>query len=422
MKSARTHPIVAQVRAGNPVPRVPDVADQPLAEALLATILTLDRPATRNPAGGGVSRRRRIRRTTALALAGAVVAGGIAYGAVRWTNDDLPASGRDSAAFVLPDSTILPGGYERTRPPLYQDLPERPSIRFPVGITYAQALSDYYYARQAGEALPAGAELTDPLPAGVIAQISEGVVRLDPAAPAGYDLSNGQVSVFDSPPDRTPTVGPLLGRCQILLGDDTPIGSPACPSGPATVRLVYERNGRWLPLGDMPIRPRTATDAAGPTAVSLLSEAPATGNRRVPDDFVAQFTRMTDRTPTSPLAHYQPDFAQARFAMRRGNTSYWLVPGRDGVVCTLAIGAKGNGISCNSLSMLATTGAIVQWGTDGTQRRTWGVAADGYTRISAPDGTTQSITNNFFVINLHGRGESKLTLSGPAGTRSVNVP
>lgn len=108
-------PTLKRLRRANPIGEPPaDLADRPAARTLRSSIVQLEQDG---PTPVARRSRRRRQRGLALALVGAVAVAGVAYGAVRWSEDDLPAAGSGRDAFVLPETTLLPGGYTSTRAP-----------------------------------------------------------------------------------------------------------------------------------------------------------------------------------------------------------------------------------------------------------------------------------------------------------------
>lgn len=403
MSTHAVDPLIARLAAANPVGRDP-LVDERVADALLSRIIAVPRepePARAVPA------RRRLRRAGVLALAGAVAVAGATYGAVRWSEDDLPPAGRGTEAFVLPATEMLPGGFTSRQAPRYEDLPPRPAILFPPGTSYAEAIAAYYAARERGEALPSSAGLTDPLPAGKVVQVGPAGLAIDPAAPVGYDLATGRVRFFaTAPPLGARTPAPPLARCQVLLGP-ADSGSPDCPAPPALVEQVQEGGGVWHPAPPERVRP---APAAGPSSVALL-ERPAGRADAVP-------AAWRDPGAFSQFARAGARLDEARLALARGGERYWAIPAADGVVC---LAGELDGLaasSCNPLSVLAGSGAILV-----TSRRadgrttTWGLVADGYAEVLLPDGTTRPVRDNFIAITTD--EEVTLRLRGPAGTRVV---
>lgn len=141
------------------------------------------------------------------------------------------------------------GGGQMIALPVIRNLPARPAIRFPAGVSYAQALRDLYVARQRGKELPPGAVLDTPLPAGTAVLIDDGAISVDSAAPFGYEPTDGRITsptysmpgsldhheldrqfqeAYDAgevlPKSATINADPLP-RCQVAYGRDDPKGT-----------------------------------------------------------------------------------------------------------------------------------------------------------------------------------------------------
>lgn len=146
---------------------------------------------------------------------------------------------RGIASFTELTTGTLPDGRLQHQLPLYTDLPERPSVVFPEGTTYPEAVTRYYTARELGRELPDGVEIGEPLPRGVVAQrADDGRLLIDSAAPLGFDPQSGRVReptyTFPSTlstseiqarlrePRRLPrdaiVIVPPLPRCQVVVG------------------------------------------------------------------------------------------------------------------------------------------------------------------------------------------------------------
>lgn len=342
-----------------------------------------------------------------VALACLVLAGG-ALAVTRWTEADVPAAGRGANAFVLPSEDLLPGGYARRRPPRLVDLPPRPSLVFPAGVSYAGAVADYHAARQRGEVVPPGARLEDPLPAGkVVWARDDGRVALDPAAPVGYDLWTGLVGGLAVAPSSSFAVP--LARCQVILPGAAP--APAhCRGIPREAPFVRERpDGTWAAAANQ--AGALPTKLVGTTDLAVLAR-PATGADRLPD-------HSADGLQPPP-GRAAPDLAGARLAREEDGVRYFVVPGADETVCLAAVGPGGGGATCNPRSVLVTFGAIPLYtARSGGRRTAAGLVGDGFDLVTAPDGTSAPILGNVFAIDA--RSGDTLTLSGPAGRHRVSV-
>lgn len=346
------------------------------------------------------------RRSFLLAAAVVLVVAGAALAATRWSSADLPPFGSsDREAFVLPTTDVLPGGYERTRPPMYADLPTRPSLLFPAGMTYSQAVARYLGARRAGRVVPPGVALADPLPAGKVAMVDHGRVRLDPAAPLGYSPTTGLVNVPSGPGLAQ---NPQIARCQLLLGG-ADRRSPSCDDPAHRREYVREGvGGRWIPSPN-------EEDLADPLV-------PAS----------TQFS-VLDR-PTSPRyalsAAQVPSFpgsprlllGQARLALKTDRVALVAVPGMQGWLCLGAFSRVGGAWTCGPRATMFTRGvATLNSRPGGGRLRMSGFVGDGITRVTADDGTTAVVVNNAYTM-VPGDSAHLLTFSGPVGTFTLDQP
>lgn len=402
-------PVLERMRHANPVAVSPQTDnDHPRADAIRAAI-TRAAAAPAAPGGTRSPRRRwRARRAVVLALAGAALTAGAAYGAsVLWSTDDLPPAGQGPNAFVLPSTTILPDGSASTNRPRYADLPVRPALAFPAGLSYEDAVRSYYVTRQRGEILPPGVALTDPLPAGKVVMVTGGRVTLDPAAPVGYDLTSGLVRSFPAAPAAS-VPAPALARCQVLLGRDDP-DSPVCPAPPATIEEIQERDGQWAMSGTAAVG---VAPAAGSTEISLLSR-PVTDADRVP-------AAWRDPVVFPAFERAGADLDQARLATSRDGVRYFAIPAADDSVCLVREAPSATATTCNPIGSLASDGAMLSSSTEGAVITRWGLVADGWQQAELPSGRAVPITDNFLVIAT-GEGPTTITLTGPQGRRSIPV-
>ena len=340
-----------------------------------------------------------------LAAAVALVVAGGALAASHWSVTDLPPFGDgDREAFVLPATDILPGGYERTRTPRYADLPARPSLLFPAGVTYSQALERYIAARARGKILPAGVVLADPLPAGKVVLVSNGRVRLDPAAPLGYSATTGLVNVSYGPKSGVPPIA----RCQLLLRLDDP-DSPACDAPGKERTYVREGvNGRWIPSQNE----EALADPLVPASSQLsVIDHPTTPIFRLTRDKAPQF-----RGSAKPL------LAQARLALRTDQVTLVAVPATNHGLCLMALGRRGSTWTCGARASMFSRGAVLLSGRSGGGRlRINGFVGDGITDVRANDGTTASVVHNAFTM-APDDSASRFTFSGPVGSFTVTQP
>lgn len=355
-------------------------------------------------------RRRRLtwRRSRPFMLATAavlVVAGG-ALAAAGWSVRDLPPFGHDEeAAFVLPTTDVLPGGYPRTRPPRYADLPARPSIVFPAGMDYTQALTAYAAARAAGQTLPPGAVLDDPLPEGKVVQVrDDGQVALDPAAPLGWSPGSGLVKAFAGPYRGDPVP---IARCQLLVGSSDP-NSPSCDApGPRT--YVREGvDGRWLPSPNEEELDDQLLPAS--TAISVIDHPTGPLVRSV---MTLPGLDTADRLHRTTL--------QGRVALDQDGVRLIVATYAGDGLCFLTQSSQGSGSMCGPRSNFLARGVSLSgFRTASGPQRLSGLVGDGIDHVDTDDGRTIPVTNNVFTL-YPSDGVRQLTLSGPVGTFTVPV-
>lgn len=180
----------------------------------------------------------------------AVLSGSLAFGVQALRQDaagDLsirPEGPRVSGlapqeSFPTATTQRLPNGRVITRPLHISELPaSRPSIVFPAGTNYAEALGALHQVRlRAPDALPAGARLGAPLPEGIVMAVTtDGSLRLDSRAPFGYDPREGWLTepsvLVDGPQDASETLAiPVLPDCVVLTADES-VRPAACGTKP----------------------------------------------------------------------------------------------------------------------------------------------------------------------------------------------
>lgn len=350
-------------------------------------------------------------RTYLLAAALALVIGGGALAASGWGISDLPPFGDDDrSAFILPATDILPGGYERRRPPRYAELPERPSLLFAAGVGYTEALTQYAAAREAGRVLPDGVVLTDPLPAGKVVMVrADGRIVLDPAAPFGYSATTGLVTTravsFDGRAEP-------LARCQLLLGADDPASPPCDQPG---VRRTYVREGvggRWVPSpNEEGVFDRLV---AASTELSVIDH-PTTPRVLLPADAV----RVVSGRPRSGNG----PTVVGRLALQTRDVRLIVVAVKPDQLCF--IGEErggGSGSTCGPRSTFLNRGAVLGGGRfrNGPLRLN-GLVGDGVTQVRTNDGIVARVTHNVFTM-LPGPATRVLTFTGPVGSFRVAYP
>ncbi len=151
--------------------------------------------------------RRRARfgmRLLAAALA-LVAAGGIAFAAVvrsgdgpaGWASDPpgLPLASHEAAQAVSADPLLreAPWFSQPEGSPSLDEVTARPSLVFPAGTTYDQAIHALYVSVIRDGELPAGATLGPPLPKQVVFARSPERSALSLTAAFGYDIGTGNV-------------------------------------------------------------------------------------------------------------------------------------------------------------------------------------------------------------------------------------
>jgi hypothetical protein len=387
--------------AGTPLPAPGEAATRSARAAMHAALDAAPWAADAPP-------RRPWRRARPLLLAAAIavaVAGG-ALAATGWSVHDLPPfgdGGRD--AFVLPATDVLPGGYERTRPPRYADLPERPSLRFPAGATYTEALTAYGAARAAGRVLPPGAVLDDPLPAGKVVLVrDDGRVAIDPAAPFGWSPTTGLVVTLPGQFDGHPIA---IARCQLLIGLDDP-GSPACDAPGARAYVREGVAGRWIPS---PNEEEVADILPpGSTQLSLLDDPD------VPAVPLHELELGHLRAPGAAT----PRPTRARLALDAGGVRLIVISFDGDRLCFVAqVAREGASGSCGPRSSFLSRGAQLTGGRFMSgPLRVSGLVGDGIDTVRTDDGRAVPVRNNVFTLSP-ADGVRNLTFSGPVGTFSL---
>jgi hypothetical protein len=344
-----------------------------------------------------------------LATAIVVVVAGGALAAANWSIRDLPPFGsQDREAFVLPATDILPGGYERTRPPRYAELPERPSLLFPPGVGYTEALSAYAAARAAGEVLPPEVALTDPLPAGKVVMVRDDQrIALDPAAPFGYSATTGLVTTLPFGFDGNAIP---IARCQLLIGAEDP-ESPACDAPGPRAYVREGVGGRWIPSLDE----EDLFDPVLPASTDLsVIDNPTAPVVRVP----ARALAPLPRDGSAPATGSSP----GRLALSVDGVRLIVVPLPGGRICFVTQTGAGSGSRCGPRDGYLARGAAISGGRYGDlPPRLSGLVGDGIERVSTDDGRVTQVVNNVFTFSP-ADDIGRLTFSGPVGTFSLPIP
>lgn len=380
----------------------PDEGATAAARAAMHAAISAPRRAERGSRAWMRSRRSR----TLLIAAALVLAGaGAGLAARGWTIADLPPFGDgDGEAFVLPATDVLPGGYERTRPPRYADLPARPSLVFPEGVGYTEALARYAAARTKARALPAGAALSDPLPAGKAVMVRDGRVSIDPAAPIGYSATTGLVNVLGVPFGGDAVA---IARCQLLLGSPDP-ASPACDAPGIRAYVREGVAGRWLPSPDE----EDVADRLVPSSTQLsVIDHPTTPRVRISPEMAEGWSR-------TPL-----DRGKARLALDAEGVRLVVVPAGPESICFFEMQAVGGGGgTCGPRAILTGYGAMLTGGRSmNGPVRINGLVGDGIERVVASDGQVRRVAHNVFTI-ARGDAVRSLRFSGPVGEYTITLP
>ena len=158
------------------------------------------------------ARARRRRRATVVAVATALAAAGAAVAHELLDDDGLsvpagPAPARQ-ARLESPLLSRLPWLFQPSGAPRIGEVAEQPSLAFPAGTGYGEAVRRLFASVVGRGALPEGATLAPPLPAGVVVELGGAGrgVRLDLRAPWGYELPSGRISApgFTADPGVAP--------------------------------------------------------------------------------------------------------------------------------------------------------------------------------------------------------------------------
>ena len=360
-----------------------------------------------------------IRRNRPLAIGLAFVAAtGTAWAAANWTQADLPAFGGSGPdAFVLPETDLLPGGAERRRAPFLDEVPERPAIAFPEGVTYRAALRSYYLARQAGRVLPKGSRVVPPLPSGIAVRVApDGHLELDPSAPLGFAVESKQVLWLDRAP-RLGDAPPAIPRCQVLLQNSQPDAGTCGPGGTESVREGAD--GRWLPSPEKPV----LGAPKGSDSLGILARA------RRPEDGLAAANvgppaGLGIDSGSRGFLPTRSELQRSRLAREVQENSYHVVE-TSGGLCLVERGSGGGGMTCDSSRTLSDRGhiSLVAGGDD--DKRSWriaGIVGDGFDSVAASEGAESDVVGNVYVLQV-ATIPDRLVFSGPAGefTNSFGV-
>lgn len=160
-----------------------------------------------------------------------------------------PSEASEASRLSHPQLADAPWLHQPAGSPDFSSVATRPSLAFPPGTSYQEALRQLYIATVGSGQLPQGAELGPPLPDGKVLALpatARGGVIIDLRAPWGYDIESNNVlsPATTYPGSLTPeevradvrakeAAGTVLGRsesvwtpdlpsCQVLhIGDET---------------------------------------------------------------------------------------------------------------------------------------------------------------------------------------------------------
>ena len=272
--------------------RALSVVEEPAADVeprLRAAALAAlpSRPVSRRGRLAPVSWRRRIGPlvvAAALVAAGAALAASLFHWAAGLTGRrgafvSDTAARRFAATPALDGAPWLSGGAAQT----IREVPPRPSLVFPAGTGYAEALQRFYDAVSREGGLPAGTHLGAPLPAGKVVSLPAGPddpLRLDLRAPFGYLVPSGTIlgphyalgkaavtfpaaGATGTPlPVGVTGVAPRLLACQQMRGDRV---GPDCASSALPLGARYAAGSVSLPtfVGEQLPDALAAAEAAG---------------------------------------------------------------------------------------------------------------------------------------------------------------
>jgi hypothetical protein len=180
-----------------------DRLDERLRDALdgLEPSPTSARRAREAAAAAAVARRRRhrVRTVASVALAGAVLGGGVGAAAVVLRDEGGPAvpAGPEARA-AISESAVLARAPWLVQPngaPHLSTVRLLPSLRFPAGTTYRAAVLRLVRSVAARGTLPKGAALGPPLPRQAVWSAGKDrPARLSLTAPFGYAVPEGRIS------------------------------------------------------------------------------------------------------------------------------------------------------------------------------------------------------------------------------------
>lgn len=174
-----------------------------------------------------------------------LVAVAVTIGTLATDGDDTDGDQRS-----LPDLGSAAWMGRTDGPPTIDRVPLGPSVLFPAGVSYDDALGHIYRAARSGQPFPVGAEVVAPLPAEVVMVRVGGRLRVSLTAPFGWTIDGRNIRPVslripreipiervvaiardaNDPsrplPDQVRVDVPTLESCQIATG--TPQSRPSC--------------------------------------------------------------------------------------------------------------------------------------------------------------------------------------------------
>lgn len=204
--------------------------------------------------------RRRGPALAAVAVSGTLVLSTLGIAIAQGGDPAQPVAGpvglpvaSDSARQALASNDLLLNAPWLSQPngsPSLDDVETFPSLVFPAGTSYDEAITALYISVKKHGSLPDGAELGPPLPRSVVYAAKADGLALSLTAPYGYDVPTGNILSpslqFDEGitmeqaqaatstaaregqiiPEGAKVVGNLLEPCQVMIDDREP---PTCP-------------------------------------------------------------------------------------------------------------------------------------------------------------------------------------------------
>lgn len=179
----------------NPVGTTSEPVEHPVARTLMAAISAEPRQQARVRARAG------LRTRVVLVAAAIALAAGIAVAttplSVPWIGGPggFPVASEDTRAALEQDELLHDAPWlsqPHGSPPL-DGVEALPSLAFPAGTTYQEAITALYVAVKRSGSVPAGATLGPPLPKDIVVARNADRTILSLTAPFGYDIGTGNV-------------------------------------------------------------------------------------------------------------------------------------------------------------------------------------------------------------------------------------